>query len=468
MDFLINVYIFISSLLLTVLPAREIREGVILQPISFYPMKAENQVEKTISKLLFRGLFKYNIYGELENDLAESYNISSDGLEYTFKLKDNQFWTSGQKITSDDLLYTAFNSPSLQGISIDRVDELTVKFKLQNKYAPFLALMTQGIVQNNSLEKNDDLNPISSGDFRVINIRRSGPVVKEIVLYTSKYKIEKLIYRFYNADEELFIAAKLGEIDLFLSNSNEELDNFNIYKVPVFSNSYGIFFNLSKSRVPDLDFRQKISKVIDYKEVSDRFGASIEGPISRDPVYTTKKINFNKYDRTLKDDLKGRELNIKTIKSIRNKELMELLSTYLEKKLNINLKVGYFEPGEFIEKVLNEKDFDAIFFGLETIRDPDRYVNWHSSGIAPGFNFTSFQNPTSDKSLEDGRQELDQNKRISHYNKFQEIFDQNIPAIFLFHPTTNYYVSNRITGIGEKVTFDLSDRYQDFFNWVVN
>ncbi len=96
MDFLINVYIFISSLLLTVLPAREIREGVILQPISFYPMKAENQVEKTISKLLFRGLFKYNIYGELENDLAESYNISSDGLEYTFKLKDNQFWTSGQ------------------------------------------------------------------------------------------------------------------------------------------------------------------------------------------------------------------------------------------------------------------------------------------------------------------------------------------------------------------------------------
>jgi len=468
MDFLINVYIFISSLLLTVLPAREIREGVILQPISFYPMKAENQVEKTISKLLFRGLFKYNIYGELENDLAESYNISSDGLEYTFKLKDNQFWTSGQKITSDDLLYTAFNSPSLQGISIDRVDELTVKFKLQNKYAPFLGLMTQGIIPNNSLEKNDDLSPISSGDFRVINIRRSGPVVKEIVLYTSMYKIEKLIYRFYNADEELFIAAKLGEIDLFLSNSNEELDNFNIYKVPVFSNSYGIFFNLNKSRVPDLDFRQKISKVIDYKEVSDRFGASIEGPISRDPVYTTKKINFNKYDRTLKDDLKGRELNIKTIKSTRNKELMELLSTYLEKKLNINLKVDYFEPADFIEKVLNEKDFDAIFFGLETIRDPDRYVNWHSSGIAPGFNFTSFQNPTADKSLEDGRQELDQNKRISHYNKFQEIFDQNIPAIFLFHPTTNYYVSNRISGIGEKVTFDLSDRYQDFFNWVVN
>lgn len=210
MDFLTNVYIFITSLFLSVLPAREIREGVILQPTSFYPMKAENQVEKTVSKLLFRGLFKYNIYGELENDLAESYSISQDGLEYEFKLKDNQYWTSGQRITADDLLYTAFNSPSLQGISIDRVDDLTVKFRLQNKYAPFLGLMTQGVIPNNSLEKNNDLNPISSGDFRVINVRRSGPVVKEIVLYTSNYKIEKLIYRFYNSDEELFIASKIG------------------------------------------------------------------------------------------------------------------------------------------------------------------------------------------------------------------------------------------------------------------
>ena len=156
------------------------------------------------------------------------------------------------------------------------------------------------------------------------------------------------------------------------------------------------------------------------------------------------------------------------IKSERNKELMDLLSTYLDKKLNVDLNATYYEPEEFLEKILKEKDFDAIFFGIETIRDPDRYVNWHSSGIAPGFNFTSFQNPTSDKSLEDGRQELDTVKRITHYNKFQEMFDQNTPAIFLFHPTVNYYVSNRISGIGEKVTFDLSDRYQDFFNWVVN
>lgn len=468
MDFILNVYIFITSIFLSILPAREIREGVVIQPSSFYPMKAENQVEKTVSKLLFRGLFKYNIYGELEPDLVDSYSISEDSLEYTFKIKDNQFWSSGQKITSDDLLYTSFNSPSLQGISIDRVDNLTVKFRLQNKYAPFLSLMTQGVIPNNSLEKNNDLSPISSGNFKVISVRRSGPVVKEVSLYSSDFKIQKLTYRFYNSDEELFTAAKLGEIDLFLSNSNENLDNFNIYKVPVFSNSYGLFFNLNKSKSPDLELRQKISKIIDYKEVSDKFGVSIEGSISRDPVFTSKKINFNKYEKDFQDDLKSRLVQIKTTKSDRNKEVIEYLKYNLEKKINLNVKVDYFENDEFIEKVIKEKDFEIIFYGIETQRDPDRYVNWHSSGIAPGYNFTSFQNPTADKSLEDGRSQTDTAKRVSHYNKFQEVFDQNLPAIFLFHPTMNYYVSNRITGIGEKVTFDLSDRYQDFFNWVVN
>lgn len=468
MDFLLNVYIFIASFILSIIPAREIREGVLLQPQSFYPMKAENQVEKTVSKLIFRGLFKYNIYGELEPDLVDTYSVSEDGLEYTFKLKDNQYWTTGQKITSDDLLYTSFNSPAFQGISIDRVDDLSVRYTLQNKYAPFLSLMTQGVVPNNSLERGNDLNPISSGSFRVVSVKKSGPLIKEITLYSSDYKIGRLTFRFYNSEEELFIAAKLGEIDLFLANTKQELSNFKIIDTPIISNSYGLFFNLSTVRVPDLAFRQKLSKAINYKEVSDKFGISINGPISRDPIYSSKKVNFNKFDNNYFEDLKNREVVIKAVSTEKNKELLELLGSYFDKSLNVKLKTEFYEYDEFLNSVLKEKDFDAIFFGIETSRDPDRYVNWHSSGITPGYNFTSFQNPTADKSLEDGRQELDLEKRITYYEKFQEVFDQNTPAIFLYHPTVNYYISDRITGIGDKFTFDLTDRYLDFFNWVVN
>jgi ABC-type transport system substrate-binding protein len=74
----------------------------------------------------------------------------------------------------------------------------------------------------------------------------------------------------------------------------------------------------------------------------------------------------------------------------------------------------------------------------------------------------------ADKALEEGRAQTDQNKRIINYNKFQETFNKDLPAVFLFHPFVNYYISNRVTGIGEKYTFDSSDRYLDFINWVIN
>jgi ABC-type transport system substrate-binding protein len=136
--------------------------------------------------------------------------------------------------------------------------------------------------------------------------------------------------------------------------------------------------------------------------------------------------------------------------------------------LSIKVNLEYYNNEEFLSEVIKNKDFDVIFFGLETQKDPDRYVNWHSTGINNGYNFTSFKNGVADKALEDGRSELDLKKRIADYNKFQESFNEVLPAIFIFHPYTNYYISNRVSGIGSKYTFDITDRYLDFSNWLIN
>ena len=92
MEILTAVYLFLSSLFLSIIPGREFKEGIFQQPTSFYPPLTQNSIEKTVSKLILRGLFRYNTYGELENDLVDTYQISDDGLTYTFKIKDNQYW----------------------------------------------------------------------------------------------------------------------------------------------------------------------------------------------------------------------------------------------------------------------------------------------------------------------------------------------------------------------------------------
>ena len=469
MEILNHLFVFLASVYLSLVPAREVREGVIQQPDTFFPMQTDNTFEKTVSKLIFRGLFKYNIFGELENDLVDTYQISENGLEYTITIKKGQYWIDGTEINSDDIIYSSINSPSLAGVAIDRVDDYTIRYTLQNKYAPFLSLLTQGIIKNNSIESSNSLIPITSGDFRVLNVRRSGPIVKEITLYSSKFKIPKLTFKFYETEDDLITAAKLGEIDTFLSEKDDiNLESFNKEKISIISYSYGLFYNIDREKFVTKEMRQNMAKVINYKEVAENFGIPVEGVISKDQIFTNKKIVSNKYDSKFEQDNQEKKIYLKSTDTERNKKVIDLLERYFDDSLGYDLQVEYFNNNDFLEQVIKPKDYDIIFYGIETQRDPDRYVNWHSSGIAQGYNFTNFRNPTIDKTLEDGRSETDLTKRVSFYNKFQEVFDQNLPAIYLFHPTTNYYFSKRITGIGEKYAFDVSDRFLDYFNWVTN
>ena len=105
MNILYQVTTFILSFILSIIPTPTYVEGVTGQPESFLPNQAKTQTDKTISRLLYRGLFKYDIFGNLVPDLAESWTTSSDGLEYTITMKDNQYWSDGSKITANDVIY---------------------------------------------------------------------------------------------------------------------------------------------------------------------------------------------------------------------------------------------------------------------------------------------------------------------------------------------------------------------------
>jgi ABC-type transport system substrate-binding protein len=91
---------------------------------------------------------------------------------------------------------------------------------------------------------------------------------------------------------------------------------------------------------------------------------------------------------------------------------------------------------------------------------------WHSTQKEyPGLNFTGFEQVRADRALEEGRNELDNEKRVVHYREFQKAFMEQTPVIFLYHPFVHYNVTKYIEGIGEKYTFTYADRFLDFTNW---
>ncbi|OGC78002.1 hypothetical protein A2619_02860 [candidate division WWE3 bacterium RIFOXYD1_FULL_39_9] len=467
MDIIQKVIFMIVSFALSVAPVSTYVEGVAGQPESFFPGASQTSTDKTISGLIYRGLFRYDIYGTLVPDLAESWAISEDGLVYTIKLKDNQFWTNGKKITSDDLIYTSFNISDLAGVATDKVDELSVRYILPNKYAPFLNLLTVGVMPLNSLDKDNPLHPVSSGDFRVVRIEKDGIVTKQIILRTTKdeYKIKKIIFRYYSNDTELATAARLGEIDGFLSDDVHGLENFNNHRFPTQGIYYSLYFNLSQEKLKDVELRKKLEKVLNKSELIIDRGIEAQGPLSRS-VFTDLGLKFNKYEKDFTEDLAGTTLTITAPDIAVHTEFVNRIKNVWEDKLGIDVSVNDVESGQILSTVIEPRNFEILFYGQETGRDPDRYVNWHSTQKeAPGLNITGFENVRADRALEEGRNELENEKRTIHYNEFQKSVIDNTPAIFLYHPYTNYYVSKYVSGIGEKYTFTHADRFLDFFNW---
>lgn len=462
---------YLSSLVFALMPTTTYVEGAVGQPVSFLPHQAVSQNDKTISKLIYRGLFKYDIYGKLVPDLAETWAISDDGLVYTIKIKGNQLWSDGKPITADDLIYTSYKFSDLQGVGTDKVDDLTVRYILPNEFSPFLDLLTVGVMQANSEENFDPLTPVSSGPFRVIRLTRSGPIIKEVVLLNEKSddSIRKMAFRYYSNDDELVTAAKLGEIEAFMSNETyTELENFSNHRFPMQGIYFSLFFNLNDEALKDVTFRENLRNVIDVDEIVFNRGIFVQGPISRS-LFTDPNLVFNTYNKDLKANYIGRHLTITIPDLPQHEETAQKIKGYWKSKLNIQVNVVKHDPETFVDEIVIPRNYQVLLYGQEISRDPDRYINWHSAQKQhPGLNLSMFEHVRADRALEEGRVSLDLNDRQVHYHEFQKVVLEQVPAVFLYHPYKNFYVKSTVTGIGEKYTFNAADRFLDFSNWKVD
>jgi len=175
-------------------PARggEYVEAVIGAPSLPNPLYASgSDVDADLARLMYAGLMAETPDGRLVPDLAESYDLSEDGSEYVFRLKDDLTWHDGQKLTVDDILFTLnliqnqdYKSPLLplfRGVTGERVDDRTIKFKLANPSVGFLAALTVGILPTHVWQDvppsgftlaDYNLKPIGAGPFKFKSLVR--------------------------------------------------------------------------------------------------------------------------------------------------------------------------------------------------------------------------------------------------------------------------------------------------------
>ncbi|MCX6784150.1 MAG: ABC transporter substrate-binding protein [candidate division WWE3 bacterium] len=453
----------------SILPQPTYVEGVTEQPTGFVPVATSNDIDRTVQKIIYRSLFKYDVTGTIIPDLADYWEVSADGLTYTVRIKASQRWQDGKSLSANDIIYTASNSRELTGVATDRLDSRTVRFTLPNKFSPFYDLLTIPVLPAHLEGHNDKWLPVGSSNYRVIRVDRDRGLIKDVILQgnSPSLAITRVEFKFYDSEKDLETAAKLGEVNAFSEKEDQfSYNNYTKISIPEKNRYYALFFNTRDKKLADVSVRAKLASGLSVSGIlKNVFGDNF--------VATTGPLSLNKFargdlDYAAPDSKKlelPKELRLAIVGNSVNIKIANEVSAAW-KLLSVKVKINVYTIEQFNSEVIGKRDFDVLLFGQEVSSDPDRYVLWHSSQANfPGLNLSGIANSRIDKALEEGRKEKAADIRQKHYSIFQKAVMDEVPAIFLYHPIFNYYVRDNLNGLDLK-NFSLpSDRFLSLSNW---
>ncbi len=377
-----------------------------------------------IKELIGDGLVTLLPNGNLEPNLASSWEFKDDGKTWVFHLDKSKTWQDGKLVTADSLNY------SFSDASVETPDAQTIVFRLKEKFSPFPSVVSVPIFKKDSL--------IGTDSWKVSKLSLVGNLVEYIILQNKDGSKKTL--KFYPSEERVKTAFQLGEIDKIADMLDPKpLIDWKTVKVEenIFANRYvAVFFNTQDHLLGESkSLRQALSYAINKDNLSTNRAL---GPISPESWAFNPQIKDYAYDpkraKELLEDIPKEELEHLTMKLTTTSNLREDAEKIAKNwndigvKTTINMVSGI--PSEY-------QAFLAIY---DSPYDPDQYVTWHSSQQAT--NISKYSDPRIDKLLEDGRLETDTNGRKITYFDFQRFLLEDAPAAFLYHPTS-YTISRK-------------------------
>lgn len=505
-------------------------EGIIGRPRFINPVIAKSDADRDMVALIYSGLLKATPDGGLIGDLAETYNVSPDGLIYTFTLRDGSLWHDGEPVTSKDIAFTiekardpslAIKSPrraSWEGVEMETPDQKTVIFRIKQPYAPFLENATMGILpehiwRNVPNEEFDvtyhNIEPIGSGPYRMEHIvedkARGLPQYYDLVAFKryalGEPHITRLRIAFFGNNKELASAYNDRAIDQMhtiepaLAKELKE-EGATIIEVPL-PRIFAAFFNQNQQAIfADKQVRQALALAVDRERVVNDvlfgYARTIDGPLPSFSTTTTPGNEMTSEERVLAArallEKAGWAQNAagiyeKTNKKEKKVALLEFSLSIPDvpelkaaasaikgdwEKIGAVVTLKTFDSSTFVSEVLSPRKYDVIFYGQVIGRTPDPFAYWHASQRnAPGLNIALYTNKNVDKLLENARRESDPDLRNALLQKFVEEVGADVPAIFVYSPDFLYATGNNVRGITIGPITTESERFLDVHNWYV-
>jgi len=486
----VTILLFLSASLLVNARSSTLTYALFGDAVTMDPLEATDINSWNVMSQIYEGLMKFRPSSlEVEPCLASHYEVSDDGLVFTFYLQKNVQFQDGTPFDADAVIWNTRRGKEKAGTSyyadlvwgnVEEVEKLgshVVRFTLKEPRTDFLTNLALPFAGSMVSPNATDLknNPIGTGPYRLTNWVRN----KEITLeYDSNWWQSKLTdgvgfksvrYLIVDDAEEAVNLLRQGKIHILSYVPPELVESLNaeanvrLVETHLLTTSF-LGFNTKSAVLADAKVRQSLVLLLDQdyliKQVYKGFALRSQGPL---PPALEKEIgcrylspNREVGTRLLREAGYSKEnpLSLTVEVPLEPRDYMPSGGV----KLGEGLKEVYESTG-LVKITFVYKPFESLLNDLMEGKATEAFVlGWSSDNgqsdniLTPLFhsksplNFFKYENPSVDKYLAAAQTELDENKKAELYREICDIMLKDPPAAFLPTPTSYKALDERLKG----------------------
>lgn len=431
---------------------------------------------------VYEGLVARNEKNQVSPSLAKSWDVSKDGLRYTFHLRKDSVFSNGHKLTAKDAAWSFNELVSKQYRGSNMVgkvesakakDDYTFEITLKEPNAKLLwALCSRaGLVFDKTAKYDAKTQAVGSGPYLIEKFVQSDRVVlKANPRYKGIHpaKTEKVVIRYFVDDNAAVDALSSGSVEALAPISGQLAKPFKddskryVVRAGNGTDKFVLAMNMNGERTKDARVRKAIRYAIDHKQIiASRGGTDLAlgGPIpSLDPGYEdlTKLYphNIDRAKALMKDAGfdKSHPLQLSlTYPNIYGTQLGDQLRSQLE-AVGIDLRVNVVEFTTWLQDVYKNKQYDLSMVDHNESHD---FGQWADPTYYYGYNNSKVQDLYAKAML--CANEHDSAKLLA---KAARIVSEDAPADWLF----NYRVVTAKVKNLEGMPFDMNQEILPLYN----
>jgi len=485
-------------------PAGTLVVGLVAEPVNLDPPQVTDLNSNRVGRRIVETLVTFPEEStQVVPGLAESWTISKDGLQYTFKLRRGIAFHDGTPLNAEAVKFSIErqinpNHPAYKlgkypfanyffgnVKAVEVLSDERVAFLLNEPRASFLAVLTAGaasIVSPTAVMKwgpDYPNHPVGTGPFRFASWDRGQRVVLEKNPAYWKYpvKAERVIYRPIVEDQARLTELLTGGLDLIVGVPADNVGQ--LEKNPkitllkqVGAHVWYLGMNNQKKPFDDKRVRQALNYAVNkdaiVNDVLKGTGAASKGPVLPGTWGADGALKAYPYDPERAKKLlaeagypNGFTTTLWVPESGSGMQAPVAMSTVMQsnlKAVGVNVSLQTMEWGAYLAKLrTKEQELFALSWMAGT-EDPDMvmYPLLHSSQWTPvGPNRALYKNARFDALLQQARLTTDQAKRAQLYKEAQRILIDDAPWVFVDHEIQIAALTKRVQGFKLHPSFDL-------------